>query len=358
VAAINKAAAKGCTFGAPTESETRLAELIISRVPSVEMVRFVNSGTEATMSAVRLARGFTGRDAIVKFEGCYHGHVDALLVQAGSGALTFGAPSSPGVPEGVVAQTFVLPYNDLAAAEKLFAAEGDKIAAVLVEPVAGNMGCVPPADGFLDGLRMLCADASALLVFDEVMTGFRVAAGGAQQRFGIEPDLTCMAKVLGGGLPLAAYGGRRDILEHVSPVGPVYQAGTLSGNPLATAAGIATLEALAEDNVYEFLEAQSARLADGLTAAAREAGVPMSLNRVGSMLSPFFTPGPVRDFAAATAADATRYARYFHAMLDRGVYLAPSAFECMFVSTAHTDEIIDRTVEAAAAALAEIASAD
>ncbi len=355
VAAINKAAAKGCSFGAPTEAETRLAELIIARVPSVEMVRFVNSGTEGTMSAVRLARGFTGRDVIVKFAGCYHGHVDALLVDAGSGALTFGAPSSPGIPQSVVASTHVLPYNHRAAAEALFAEHGDKIAAVLVEPVAGNMGCVPPVSGFLECVRSLCTKSGALLVFDEVMTGFRVAPGGAQQLYGLCPDLTCLGKVLGGGLPMAAYGGRRDIMEHVSPVGSVYQAGTLSGNPLATAAGIATLEALSEDNVYETLEAQSSRLAEGLAAAAAEAGVPLCVNRVGSMLCPFFTAGPVTDLAGATASDGQAYRRFFHGMLNRGVYLAPSPFECMFVSTVHTDELVDRTVEAAAKALAESA---
>ncbi|UCG15601.1 MAG: glutamate-1-semialdehyde 2,1-aminomutase [Phycisphaerales bacterium] len=357
VAAINKAAARGCSFGAPTEAETRLAELIIARVPSVEMVRLVNSGTEAAMSAVRLARAFTGRDAVVKFEGCYHGHADALLVQAGSGLLTFGTPSSPGVPAGTTGDTFVLPYNDPQAAERLFARHGERIAAVLVEPVAGNMGCVPPRDGFLGYLRGLCDKHEALLVFDEVMTGFRVAPGGAQELFGIEPDLTCMGKVLGGGLPMAAYGGRRDIMERVSPAGPVYQAGTLSGNPLATAAGIATLEALAEENVYETLEARSAKLAHGLADAARHAGVQVTHNRVGSMLCTFFTHRPVTDYASATTSDVRAYARFFHAMLDRGVYLAPSQFECMFVSTAHTDELIESTVAAAAGAFAEVARA-
>ena len=355
VAAVNKAVARGCSFGAPTESEVRLAEMVVTRVPSVEMVRFVNSGTEATMSAVRLARGFTGRDGIVKFEGCYHGHVDALLVKAGSGALTFGTPSSPGVPAGTTRDTYLLPYNDVDAVKRLFADRGDRIAAVLVEPVAGNIGCVPPIDGFLSGLQEVCNQHGALLIFDEVMTGFRVAPGGAQELYGIRPDLTCMGKVLGGGLPMAAYGGRRDVMERISPVGPVYQAGTLSGNPLAMAAGIATLEALAEEGVYETLEARSARLGAGLADAARQAGVPAYHTRVASMLCTFFTPGPVTDLASASASDTRAYARYFHAMLDRGVYLAPSQFECMFVSTAHTDELIDTTVEAAAEAFAEVA---
>jgi glutamate-1-semialdehyde 2,1-aminomutase len=355
VAAVSKAAARGCSFGAPTESEVRLAEMVIARVASVEMVRFVNSGTEATMSAVRLARGFTGRDGIVKFEGCYHGHVDALLVKAGSGALTFGTPSSPGVPAGTTRDTFLLPYNDVDAVKRLFADRGDRIAAVLVEPVAGNIGCVPPKDGFLSGLQEVCNQHGALLIFDEVMTGFRVAPGGAQELYGIRPDLTCMGKVLGGGLPMAAYGGRRDVMEKISPVGPVYQAGTLSGNPLAMAAGIATLEALAEEGVYATLEARSARLAAGLADAARQAGVPAYHTRVASMLCTFFTQGPVTDLASASASDTRAYARFFHAMLDRGVYLAPSQFECMFVSTAHTDELIDWTVEAAAEAFAEVA---
>jgi glutamate-1-semialdehyde 2,1-aminomutase len=355
VAAINKAAAKGCSFGAPTEAEVRLAELVIARVPSVELVRFVNSGTEATMSAVRLARGFTGRDAIVKFEGCYHGHVDALLVKAGSGLLTFGTPSSPGVPGGVTADTLVLPYNDLAAATQLFAEHGKRIAAVLVEPVAGNMGCVPPAEGFLAGLRNLCDQHGSVLMLDEVMTGFRVAPGGAQELYGIQPDLTCMGKVLGGGLPMAAYGGRREIMEKVSPLGPVYQAGTLSGNPLATAAGIATLEALAEPEVYETLEARSARLAEGLGQAARAAGVSVYQTRVGSMLCVFFTEGPVTDYASATRSDTTAYKRFFHAMLERGVYLAPSQYECMFVSVTHTEELIENTIQAANEAFDEVA---
>ncbi|MBN1511406.1 MAG: glutamate-1-semialdehyde 2,1-aminomutase [Phycisphaerae bacterium] len=355
VAAINKAAAKGCSFGAPTEAEVRLAELVIARVPGIEMVRFVNSGTEAAMSAVRLARGFTGRDAIVKFEGCYHGHVDPLLVKAGSGLLTFGTPSSPGVPGTATADTLVVPYNNLSAAKELFAEHGKRIAAVLVEPIAGNMGCVPPAEGFLAGLRSLCDQHGSLLVFDEVMTGFRVAAGGAQQLYGVQPDLTCLGKVLGGGLPMAAYGGRREIMEQVSPLGPVYQAGTLSGNPLATAAGIATLEALAEPDVYETLETRSARLAEGLSQAARSAGVPVYQTRVGSMLCVFFAEGPVTDYASAVRSDTKAYARFFHAMLEHGIYLAPSQYECMFVSLAHTDDLIESTIQAADEAFDEVA---
>jgi glutamate-1-semialdehyde 2,1-aminomutase len=353
VAAVDKAAARGCSFGAPTEAEVKLAEVVVARVPSVEMVRFVNSGTEATLSAVRLARAFTGRDAIVKFEGCYHGHADALLVQAGSGALTFGTPSSPGVPAATAGDTLVLPYNDVEAADKLFAARGSDIAGILIEPVAGNMGCVPPKDGYLAHLRELCTRHGALLIFDEVMTGFRVAAGGAQELYGVQPDLTCLGKILGGGLPMAAYGGRRDIMQQISPAGPVYQAGTLSGNPLAVAAGLATLQALAEDGVYDQLENQSAKLAAGLADAVRQADAKVWHSRVGSMLCTFFTPGPVTDLISAKRSDTQAYARFFHALLDRGVYLPPSQFECLFVSLAHTDELIERTVTAAADAFAE-----
>jgi glutamate-1-semialdehyde 2,1-aminomutase len=335
----------------------RLAEVVIARVPSVEMVRLVNSGTEATLSAVRLARAFTGRDAIVKFEGCYHGHADALLVQAGSGALTFGTPSSPGVPAATAGDTLVLPYNDVDAADKLFAARGADVAGVLVEPVAGNMGCVPPKEGYLAHLREVCTRHGALLIFDEVMTGFRVAAGGAQELYGVQPDLTCLGKILGGGLPMAAYGGRRDIMEQISPAGPVYQAGTLSGNPLAVAAGLATLQALAEDGLYDQLESQSAKLAAGLADAARQADAKVWHSRVGSMLCTFFTPGPVTDLTSAKRSDTRAYAKFFHALLDRGVYLPPSQFECLFVSLAHTDELIERTVTAAADAFAEAARA-
>ncbi|MFH0980630.1 MAG: glutamate-1-semialdehyde 2,1-aminomutase [Planctomycetota bacterium] len=350
VAAIDKAAAKGCSFGAPTEAETQLAEWIIARMSSIEMVRFVNSGTEAAMSAIRLARGYTGRDKIIKFEGCYHGHCDALLVKAGSGAMTFGAPSSLGVPAGTAADTLVLPYNDLPVVAAALKKHGREIAAVLVEPIAGNMGCVPPNKGYLQGLRRLCTEHGVVLIFDEVMTGFRVAPGGAQQLYDVRPDLTCLGKVGGGGLPLAAYGGRRKIMERVSPLGAVYQAGTLSGNPLAVAAGIATLEALAEEQVYESLEAAGAKLAEGLRAAAEGAGVSTYHTRVGSMLCTFFTSGPVTDYASAARCNAKAYAAYFHAMLDGGVYLAPSQFECLFVSLAHTDEQIERTIAASAEA--------
>lgn len=350
VAAVTKAMSRGLSFGAPTELETRLAKLVIAAYPAIERIRFVNSGTEATMSAVRLARGFTGRDVIVKCIGCYHGHVDALLVQAGSGPTTFGVPSSAGVPEAVAGQTLAIPYNDLGAAEAVFAAHGERVAAMLLEPVAGNMGLVPPEPGYLSGLRALCDRHGALLVFDEVMSGFRVAYGGAAALYGVRPDLACLGKIVGGGLPVGAYGGRQDIMAKLAPDGPVYQAGTLSGNPLAMAAGIATLEALAEPGVYETLEARSARLAEGLAGAAIAAGTATYNTRVGSMLCTFFAPGPVTDYASATSADTRAYARFFHVMLDHGVYLAPSQFECMFVSTAHTEEHIERTIEAAAVA--------
>ncbi|MCP4589736.1 MAG: glutamate-1-semialdehyde 2,1-aminomutase [bacterium] len=350
VAAISKAAAKGCSFGAPTEAETQLAELIVSRVRSIEMVRFVNSGTEATMSAIRLARGHTGRAKIIKFEGCYHGHSDGLLVQAGSGAMTFGQPSSPGVPAGTTADTLVLPFNDLAAVETAMKQYGSELAALLVEPIGGNMGCVPPNNGYLQGLRRLCSEYGIVLIFDEVMTGFRVSAGCAQGLYDVHPDLTCLGKIVGGGLPMAAYGGRREIMQKVSPVGDVYQAGTLSGNPLAMAAGLATLRALAEDGVYESLEATSARLADGLESAAKQAGVPTVHARVGSMMCTFFHTEPVTDFASASRCNTQAYAAFFHAMLNRGVYLAPSQFECLFVSAAHSEEQIDQTIAASAEA--------
>jgi len=354
-AAISKAAAKGCSFGAPTELEVQLAELVISRIPSIEMVRFVNSGTEATMSALRLARGFTGRDKVVKCEGCYHGHVDALLVQAGSGAMTFGTPSSPGVPAGTTADTLLVPYNDAEALGTIFETQGGEIAAVLIEPIAGNMGLVPPKEGYLEKLRKLCDAHGALLIFDEVMTGFRVSAGGAQELYGVRPDLTCLGKILGGGLPVAAYGGRREVMAAISPIGSVYQAGTLSGNPLAMAAGVATLQALAEPEVYAELEQRSDDLAAGVAAAAKEAGVPVFQTRVGSMGCVFFSAEPVTDYAGAARCDTRAYAQYFHAMLDRGVYLAPSQFECYFVSVAHTPEHVERTVEAAREAFAVVA---
>jgi glutamate-1-semialdehyde 2,1-aminomutase len=357
VAALSKAIGRGTSFGAPTEAETQLATLITQALPAVEMVRFVNSGTEAVMSALRLARAATRRELIVKCAGCYHGHSDALLVQAGSGALTLGTPSSPGIPESIVGCTLVAPYNDLEATAALFEGYAGRIAAFIVEPVAGNMGVVPPADGYLAGLRQLCDAHGVLLIFDEVMTGFRVAWNGAQGRFKVRPDLTCLGKIIGGGVPCAAYGGPRQLMELISPAGPVYQAGTLSGNPLAMAGGLATLEALMEPGSYEALERRSAMLAEGLIDAAESAGVPVAVNRVGSMLTPFFVKQKgqtVTNFTEATGCDTASYAKFFHAMLDNGVYLAPSQFEAMFVSLAHTDAVIEETIRAAEQAFAAV----
>jgi glutamate-1-semialdehyde 2,1-aminomutase len=357
MAALSKTIGRGTSYGAPTEWENRLAATIIGALPAVEMVRFVNSGTEATMSAIRLARAATGRDLVVKCIGCYHGHVDSLLVEAGSGALTLGTPSSPGIPLSITSTTLLAPYNDLAAAQKLFEQHGDKIACFAVEPVAGNMGLVIPAAGYLEGLRKLCTQYGALLLFDEVMTGFRVAWGGAQVRYNVAPDLTCLGKVIGGGLPVGAYGGRREIMEQVSPAGPVYQAGTLSGNPLAMNAGIATLEILEEPGAYEQLEAASAKLENGLADAAAHCGLPIALNRVGSMLGLFFIREPglaVNSFADAVACDTAAFATFFHAMLDEGVYLAPSQFEALFVSLAHDDVAINATIDAARNAFAAV----
>jgi glutamate-1-semialdehyde 2,1-aminomutase len=351
VEAITAQAARGTSFGAPTALESELAALICAALPAVEMVRFVSSGTEATMSALRLARAYTGRPRIVKFIGCYHGHADALLVQAGSGVATLGLPDSPGVTPGATADTLSAPYNDLAAVEALFAEHGPTIAAVIVEPVAGNMGLVLPAPGFLEGLRRLTAAHGALLIFDEVMTGFRVAHGGAQALYGITPDLTCLGKVIGGGLPVAAYGGRREIMVQVAPAGPVYQAGTLSGNPLAMAAGIATLRALAAPGAYEGLRAQTAALVEIFTTAARQAGVPLAAGAAGSMWGFFCREGAPQNFAEAKQADTARYARVFHALLDAGVYLAPSQFEAAFVSTAHDAGTLEHTARAVATAL-------
>jgi glutamate-1-semialdehyde 2,1-aminomutase len=357
VTAISKAIHRGTSYGAPTEAETLLAEAILAAVDSIERIRFVSSGTEAAMSAVRLARGATGRPKVVKFAGCYHGHADALLVSAGSGATTLGVPSSPGVPPGATADTLLLPYNDLAAAGAAFDGHGEKIAAVLVEPVAGNMGVVPPAEGFLPGLRDLCDRHGALLIFDEVMTGFRLALGGAQALYGVRPDLTILGKIVGGGLPVGAFGGRHDLMHHLAPEGPVYQAGTLSGNPAAMAAGLATLQQLRAEGFYEELERKSALLADGLAgaAAAAELAEKICLNRVGSMLCCFFTPGPVTGYASATASDTKAFATWFHAMLDAGVYLAPSQYEALFVSAAHSEDDIHQTVEAASRAFAKTA---
>ncbi|HUW81434.1 MAG TPA: glutamate-1-semialdehyde 2,1-aminomutase [Phycisphaerae bacterium] len=357
-AAISKALSRGSSFGAPCELETQLAELIVAAVPSIELVRFVNSGTEATASAVRLARAFAGRDLIVKCEGCYHGHVDCLLTAAGSGATTFGVPSSPGIPASVTRSTLLVPFNHLQAAEAVFGEHGSRIACVIVEPIAGNMGCIPPADGYLDGLRQLCDRHGALLIFDEVISGFRVDYGGAQRLYGVRPDLTCLGKIIGGGLPVGAYGGRREIMQQVSPSGPVYQAGTLSGNPLAMAAGLATLQVLAEDGVYERLDRLAERLTGRLCDAARNARVDVQLNRVGSMWTVFFCGQPVTDYASALRCNTEHYAAYFHAMLSQGVYLAPSQFESAFVSTAHDDEHIERTVVAAEHAFSALAGRD
>ena len=350
VAALSKAIGRGSSYGAPTEGEIHLAQQIITALPSVEMVRFVNSGTEATMSAIRLARGATKRDFIIKCIGCYHGHADQLLVQAGSGALTHGTPSSPGVPQTITSTTLSVHYNDLDAAKKAFEANAGKVAAFIVEPVAGNMGLVEPKDGYLQGLRDLCTQHGALLICDEVMTGFRVAWGGAQVRYNLKPDITCLGKVIGGGLPVGAYAARRELMEQISPSGPIYQAGTLSGNPLAMAAGIATLEILKEDGAYQSLESQAAALADGLQSAADKADIPIALNRVGSMLCPFFVKEKgqkVTNYAEATACDTQRFGKFFHAMLQRGVYLPPSQYEAWFVGLAHDDDAIKATIKAA-----------
>src|SRR5574341_2337711 len=341
VAALQKAAERGTSYGAPTPQETGLACLIVEAMPSIERLRLVSSGTEACMSALRVARGFTGRDAILKFDGCYHGHADSLLVKAGSGAITFGVPDSGGVPADLARHTLTVAYNDLEAVRRVFAARGDSIAAIIVEPVAGNMGVVPPRPGFLQGLREVTARHGALLIFDEVITGFRVGWSGAQGLYGVRPDLTCLGKIIGGGLPVGAYGGRRDVMEMVAPLGPVYQAGTLSGNPLAMTAGIETLKLCKAPGFYEGLEATARRLADGLVAAAREAGVAVRGNRVGSMLTAFFTDREVVDYATVKTADTKRYGVFFRSLLQQGVSLAPSQFEAAFVSAAHTEADID-----------------
>lgn len=340
---------EGTSFGAPTEREITLTSLIVNALPSVEKVRLVNSGTEATMSAVRVARAFTGRKKIIKFAGCYHGHADGFLVQAGSGALTLGVPSSPGVPEEIGSLTMVLPYNDVSAVRRAFQKDGDKIAAVIVEPVAANMGVVPPQPGFLETLREVTAKASSLLIFDEVITGFRLAYNGAQGFFGIEPDLTCLGKIIGGGLPVGAYGGRKEIMDVVAPEGPVYQAGTLSGNPLAVQAGITTLEYLAagEQSLYKELEEKAIYLERGLLEAAQDAGVPLQVNRVGSLLSLFFTNSSVTNLEETLSADQERYKTFFAKMLAEGIYLPPSQFEALFLSTAHSEDDIKRTINAA-----------
>ncbi len=348
IEAVSEALDKGTGFGAPTELENQLAELIIDAVPSVEMVRMVNSGTEATMSAIRLARAVTGREAIIKFDGCYHGHADTLLVEAGSGVATLGIPGSPGVPKSFVESTISLPYNDMETVTDMMEKRGAEIACVIVEPVAGNMGLVPPEDGFLETLRELTQKHGALLIFDEVMTGFRVAFGGAQSLYGIKPDLTCMGKIIGGGLPVGAYGGKQSIMNHMAPVGPVYQAGTLSGNPTAMAAGKATLEILSGAGVYSQLDQKSESLLAGLLKAAQDASIPVSAARVGSMLGMFFTDAQVKNFADAKTSDLDRFKAYYTGMRERGIYLAPSQFEAFFMSLAHEPDHIEKTIRAAA----------
>lgn len=347
VSAIQAAVASGSSFGAPTELEITLAEMVIDAVPSIEMVRMVSSGTEATMSAIRLARGYTGRDKILKFSGCYHGHADSLLVKAGSGAATFGVPDSPGVPADFAKHTLTANYNDLESVKQLLAENKGQVACIIVEPVAGNMGTVPPREGFLEGLRTICSDEGIILIFDEVMSGFRVAYGGAQELFGVTPDMTTLGKIIGGGLPVGAFGGKKEIMAQLSPSGGVYQAGTLSGNPLAMTAGIETLKLLKQADFYKKLDEKSALLADGISKAAREAGTPLYSTRVGSMFCAFFTANEVYDWNTAAQCDTKAFAKYFQLMLTNGVYLAPSQFETAFVSIAHNDTDIEKTIEAA-----------
>jgi glutamate-1-semialdehyde 2,1-aminomutase len=347
IEALHGALARGTSYGAPTELEIEVAEEIIDAVPSIEMVRMVNSGTEATMSALRLARGVTSRHKIVKFEGCYHGHGDSLLVKAGSGVATLGLPDSPGVPPAVAANTLTAPFNDAAALEQIFDEHGRDIAACIIEPVVGNMGCVPPEEGYLQRLRDITRRHGALLIFDEVMTGFRLARGGAQALYGVTPDITTLGKIIGGGLPVGAYGASREIMEHVAPAGPVYQAGTLSGNPLAMTAGLVTLRRLRDSSIYERLEQTGARLTAGMSDAAREAGIETVTNRVGSMWTTFFTNEAVTNWTTASHSNREMYGKFFHAMLAEGVYLAPSQFEAGFIGILHTDDLIDRSIEAA-----------
>ncbi len=353
IKAVQEAAANGLGFGAPTAIETTMADLLCELVPSMDMVRMVSSGTEATMSAIRLARGYTGRDKIVKFEGCYHGHSDSLLVKAGSGALTLGVPTSPGVPVALAEHTITLDYNDLSQVEEAFAHVGGQIACIIVEPVAGNMNCIPPLPGFLEGLRTICDEYGAVLIFDEVMTGFRVALGGAQQFYGVTPDLTTLGKIVGGGLPVGAFGGKRAVMERIAPLGPVYQAGTLSGNPVAMAAGLATLTKLLKPGFYSDLATMTQRLTDGVTARAKAAGVPMCASQVGGMFGLFFSDEPsIHSYAQVMNCNVERFKLFFHGMLEQGVYLAPSAFEAGFVSSAHGTAEIDATLDAAERVLA------
>ncbi len=352
--AIQAQAVKGLSFGAPTELEILLAQKVCELVPSIEQVRMVSSGTEATMSAIRLARGFTGRDKIVKFEGCYHGHADSLLVKAGSGALTMGEPTSPGVPKALAAETLTLTFNDIDSVKAAFAELGEQIACIIVEPVAGNMNCIPPAEGFLQGLRDVCDEYGSVLIFDEVMTGFRVALGGAQAHYGIKPDLTTLGKVIGAGLPVGAFGGRKDIMQHIAPTGPVYQAGTLSGNPLAMAAGLAMMEQISAPGFHENLAARSKQFCEGLLVQAKKHNIPLSCNYVGGMFGLFFSTEQVSTYQQATACDVDMFKRFFHAMLEQGVYLAPSAFEAGFIGSAHTSEIIEETLEKAGKAFATL----
>ncbi len=354
IKAIASVLNRGTSFGAPTDLEIVLAEMVIDAVPSVDMVRMVNSGTEAAMSAVRLARGVTGRDAIIKFDGCYHGHADTLLVEAGSGVATLGIPGSPGVPESLVAHTLSLPYNDIESVKKVMDEQGDKIACIIVEPVAGNMGLVRPVDGFLETLREITEKSGSILIFDEVMTGFRVAYGGVQSLYGILPDITCLGKIIGGGLPVGAYGGKREIMEHIAPQGSVYQAGTLSGNPVAMAAGIATLMQLKKPGFYENLDKKAELLATGLEKAAEKAGVKARVNRAGSMLGLFFTDRDVKNFEDAKTSNLDMFSAYYNGMLEKGIYLAPSQFEALFISAAHEAEHIDKTIQAAEEVLKDL----
>lgn len=354
ISAVREAVGNGLSFGAPTVIETTMADKVCELVPSMELVRMVSSGTEATMSAIRLARGYTGRDKLIKFEGCYHGHADSLLVKAGSGALTLGTPSSPGVPASLAEHTVTLPYNDIDAFNTAVAEIADQIACVIIEPVAGNMNCIPPVEGFLQGIRETCSKHGIVLIFDEVMTGFRVALGGAQSHYGITPDLTTLGKVIGGGMPVGAFGGKREIMEHIAPLGPVYQAGTLSGNPIAMTAGLKTLELISKPDFYDALSKKVVTLTDGILDAAKAANIPMTCNRVGGMFGLFFSDQQVTSFEQATQCNVEQFKTFFHGMLNEGIYMAPSAYEAGFVSSAHTEDDLQKTIEAATKVLATL----